>query len=210
MDRRPNRKTRSKTQFAVLGLLSWQPMSGYDIKKMITMGLSHFWAESYGQLYPTLERLVSDGLATKASESTGKRKRHVFSITDSGRQRFLAWLAGPTDQPRIRNEFQLKFFLASELPLDQGLSLLEDYRTQQQGIAEMYGRSELILTAALEKNDEVEEIRQVLGLTSRQQLLFFLISLRHGVLAVEARLAWCEESIRALKKERKAQENDDD
>ena len=78
-------KTRSKTQFAVLGLLSWQPMSGYDIKKMITMGLSHFWAESYGQLYPTLEKLVKEGLATKSSESTGKRKRHVFSITDPGR-----------------------------------------------------------------------------------------------------------------------------
>ena len=200
-------KTRSKTQFAVLGLLSWQPMSGYDIKKMITMGLSHFWAESYGQLYPTLEKLVKEGLATKSSESTGKRKRYVFSITEPGRQRFLEWLAGPTDQPRIRNEFQLKFFLASELPLAHGLSLLEDYRTQQQEIAETYARSEQILAAALETDDAVEEISQVLGLTSRQQMLFFLISLRHGVLAVEARLAWCEESISALKKERKVKEN---
>ncbi len=199
-------KTQSKTRFAVLGLLSWQPMSGYDIKKMITMGLSHFWAESYGQLYPTLEKLVKEGLATKSSESTGKRKRHVFSITDPGRQRFLEWLAGPTDQPRIRNEFQLKFFLASELPLAQGLSLLEDYRTQQQGIAEMYARSKQILTAALERDDAVEELSQVLGLTSRQQMLFFLISLRHGVLAVEARLAWCEESISSLNKERKMKE----
>ena len=55
-------KRANKTQFAVLGLLSWQPMSGYTIKKLIEMGLTQFWSESYGQLYPTLEKLVETGL----------------------------------------------------------------------------------------------------------------------------------------------------
>lgn len=174
------------------------------------MGLSHFWSESYGQLYPTLEKLVMDGLATKSSESTGKRKRHVFSITAEGRQRFLEWLSGATEQLRARNEFLLKFFLASELPLEQGLSLLEEYQSQQAGIGEMYRESELLLTAALEQGDVVEEVNRVLGFISRQQMLFFLISLRHGVLAVKARLAWCEESISALLQERKAKENSGD
>jgi DNA-binding PadR family transcriptional regulator len=35
-----------KTWFAILGLLDWRPMSGYDIKKLVEMGLSHFWSES--------------------------------------------------------------------------------------------------------------------------------------------------------------------
>ena len=185
-------------------------MSGYDIKKMIGMGLSHFWAESYGQLYPTLEKLVVEGLATKSSESTGKRKRHVFSITAEGRQRFQEWLSGPTEQLRTRNEFLLKFFLASDLPLEQGLSLLKEYQSQQEGIGEMYRESELLLAAALDQGGVVEEVNQVLGITSRQQMLFFLISLRHGVLAVKARLAWCEESISVLLKERKTKENSGD
>ncbi len=46
-----------------------------------------------------------DGLATKSSESTRKRKRYMFSITIEGRQRFLEWLSGPTEQLRTRNEF---------------------------------------------------------------------------------------------------------
>ena len=53
---------RRKTRFAILGLLSWKPMSGYDIKKLIEMGLQYFWQESYEQLYPTLEALVAEGL----------------------------------------------------------------------------------------------------------------------------------------------------
>ena len=44
-------------------LLSWKPMSGYDIKKLVDAGLSHFWNENYGQIYPTLESLVKEGLA---------------------------------------------------------------------------------------------------------------------------------------------------
>ena len=61
---------KQKTRSAILGLLSWQPMSGYDIKKLIEMGLRHFWSESYGQIYPTLEQLVKEGFAAKKSQST--------------------------------------------------------------------------------------------------------------------------------------------
>ena len=42
------------------GIGTWQPMSGYEIKRLVEMGLRHFWNESYGQLYPTLAALVDD------------------------------------------------------------------------------------------------------------------------------------------------------
>ena len=85
--------TKSKTPFAILGLLSWQPMSGYDIKKLVDMGLQHFWNESYGQLYPTLDKLVANGLATRSEEtSSGGRRRRVYSITAAGRRAFIDWL----------------------------------------------------------------------------------------------------------------------
>jgi DNA-binding PadR family transcriptional regulator len=71
-----------KSQFAILGLLSWKPMSGYDIKKYIELGLSHFWSESYGQLFPTLNRFVDEGLATSREVvSAGKRKKKLYKIT---------------------------------------------------------------------------------------------------------------------------------
>ena len=76
--------TKQKTRFALLGLLSWKPMSGYDVKKIVDIGLSHFWNENYGQIYPTLDSLVSEGLAEKSDgRGGGKRKRNVYSITAS-------------------------------------------------------------------------------------------------------------------------------
>ena len=76
-------------------------MSGYDIKKLVDVGLSHFWNENYGQIYPTLESLVTDKLATKREKrSLGKRKRFVYSITRKGKRVFEAWLREPTGADR--------------------------------------------------------------------------------------------------------------
>lgn len=187
-----------KTRFAILGLLSWQPMSGYDIKKLVEMGLSHFWNESYGQLYPTLNEIVTEGLARKSSRSRGKRARHVFTITPKGRREFQAWLAQPTDPPRVRNEFQLKFFLSSRRAPRDAIGLLTDYRRQQRELHGQYVASEHILSQAVRNGTVPRELRGVLNDGSREQLLFFLLTLRHGILAVEARIAWCDEALQVL------------
>src|SRR3954447_15803679 len=47
--------------WAVLGILALQPMSGYDIKNQVDGSIRHFWAASYGQIYPELKRLESAG-----------------------------------------------------------------------------------------------------------------------------------------------------
>jgi DNA-binding PadR family transcriptional regulator len=43
---------KSKTKYPILGLLAEQPMSGYDIKKLVDVRFSFFWNESYGQSIP--------------------------------------------------------------------------------------------------------------------------------------------------------------
>ena len=54
-----------KSKYAILGMLSIEPMSGYDIKKEIEENISNFWTESYGQIYPVLKSLVAEKLVTK-------------------------------------------------------------------------------------------------------------------------------------------------
>ena len=118
-------------------------MSGYDIKKLIDVGLAHFWQENYGQIYPTLDALVKDGLATKAEDGTsGKRKRHLYSITPEGRRVLRAWIKGATAMPAVRNELLLKLFLSRPKPRSERLRLLEEYQSQQQRMLEEYRHSE--------------------------------------------------------------------
>lgn len=190
-----------KTRFAILGLLSWKPMSGYDIKKLIEMGLQYFWNESYGQLYPTLEALVAEGLAVrKAASTSGGRRRHLYTITAKGRRTFLDWLRKPTDLPKLRSEPQLKFFLASRLPVEEGVRLVEEYRAQQRERLQLYKPSEQILRRAVRNDVWPEELEGLIGPDEGgNELLMFLLTLRQGILVTEARLTWCDEALKSLR-----------
>jgi len=182
-------------------------MSGYDIKKLVDAGLSHFWNENYGQIYPTLDLLVSDGLATREEDAAGgQRKRFVYTITDLGREAFRAWLAEPTLAPIVRNELQLKFFLSCNLPNKETIRLVKEYQSQQQALLDDHRRSEELLRRALRDGTFPKELNELLENSYKRrthqsrmkQCQIFLLTLRHGVRAIEARLAWCGEALKIL------------
>lgn len=207
--------TKQKTKFAVLGLLTWKPMSGYDIKKLVDVGLSHFWNENYGQIYPTLESLVADRLATKKEiRANGKRQRFVYTITRKGRRAFEDWLREPVGAPIVRNELQLKFFLCCNLPTRESVRLIKEYRMQQQAVLDEYRQSEKVLRQAIRDGSYPDELNEILEITksTRQSRAkhcnIFYLTLRHGIRAIEARLAWCDEVLRSLTSKSSAQSAD--
>ena len=53
--------------YVLLGLLSHNPMTGYDIKKSVATRMSYFWDLSYGQIYPTLK-------ATRKKQTNNQNK----------------------------------------------------------------------------------------------------------------------------------------
>lgn len=186
-------------------------MSGYDIKKYVEIGLSHFWSESYGQIFPTLRRLVKEGLATRReATSSGRRKRHVYTITDPGRRQFETWLREPVAPVNVRNESLLKFFLASRLSAGEAVALVERYRDQQRSLHQIYAESELIFRQALAEDvvpaelaalmDRPDDDSSAAAGADRRQLEMFFLTLRHGVLHCEARLAWCDEALERMRK----------
>ena len=40
---------------ALLGLLNYRPMTGYDLKQRFDHSISHFWSANLSQIYPTSE-----------------------------------------------------------------------------------------------------------------------------------------------------------
>src|SRR2546422_10690896 len=72
---------------AILGGLSRRALSGYDVKKLIERSIAHFWNESYGQIYPILNRLAAEGLAERRrGRQRGRPGRAVYSLAPEGRQ----------------------------------------------------------------------------------------------------------------------------
>jgi PadR family transcriptional regulator AphA len=107
----------NKTEFAVLGLLSLEPMSGYDMKTFISQSIGYFWQESYGQIYPVLRKLLGLGFITRRVESKkGRPDRHVYRLTQKGRNRLNEWLASETELAPLRIELLLKLFFGGATP----------------------------------------------------------------------------------------------
>ena len=75
-------------ELAVLGLLKEAPMSGYELKKQLTVKLGAFWRVSYGSLYPCLKRLAADGALDVEVSPFTSRKKHVYRLTDQGNRLF--------------------------------------------------------------------------------------------------------------------------
>jgi DNA-binding PadR family transcriptional regulator len=91
--------------------------SGYDIKAFVDKTARYFWAASYGQIYPELKRLESQGLVRGRPEPSGGRARTVYELTEPGTAALQRWLAS-ADEPsyELRDEAMLRLFLSDSLP----------------------------------------------------------------------------------------------
>ena len=117
----------SNTSYVILGMLSLRPMSGYDIKQVADSSVRHFWAISYGQIYPELKNLVDAGLVSPADTSVGDRRRTLYSLTKSGEEALGDWVAMTQEQPvEIRDEMLLRLFFADQLRPAERAALLHN------------------------------------------------------------------------------------
>ncbi len=175
----------NQSQFAVIGLLSLGPRSGYDLKQLSAWSVCHFWREGYGQIYPTLQQLAKQRLVTKKTQrQKGKPDRNIYSLTPAGHERLKQWLAEPAGSEVPRNELLLKLFFGQWVSGAISRSQLEDHRRQW--------KQQLTEYAAIRKR-LLEEHEKDSGRP------FWEITLSYGEHMAKAQLAWSEEALKKLK-----------
>lgn len=126
----------SPTAYVILGMVSRQPRSGYEIKAAVDSSTRFFWAASYGQIYPELKRLSEAGLVEGADEPTGERKRTVYAITEAGTKALVEWLRQPPQTYEMREEGLLKLFFAGALPPEEAAQILRSMRAHRLDVIE--------------------------------------------------------------------------
>ena len=67
-------------RYAILGLLSAEPMSGYDLSKWMDRGLGNIWSAHASQIYPELARMVDAGAIVEVPGDTGPRRRRSTPV----------------------------------------------------------------------------------------------------------------------------------
>ena len=101
-----------KMDCVILGLLSNESMTGYEIKKRMDTTLKFFWSASFGSIYPTLSELVHDGMVTKYEAKENARGKIIYTITQAGRDHLKDWLHLPVEKDEIRYETRYQPFCA--------------------------------------------------------------------------------------------------
>src|SRR5262245_59647965 len=110
-------------RYALLGLLSERPASGYELTGAFERALGRYpWHAQHSQIYPELSRLAADGAIAILDE--GPRGRRTYAITDAGRGALRQWLLDPPREFLMRSEFVLRLFLLSTLDPDDARALL--------------------------------------------------------------------------------------
>jgi DNA-binding PadR family transcriptional regulator len=105
-------------RYALLGLLSQQAASGYDLAKAFEGPLGQYaWQAGHNRIYPELARLTEEGLIEVAEE--GARGRRTYAVTEAGLAELRSWVLNPLGgSGTIRNEPVLRLFLLSALEPD--------------------------------------------------------------------------------------------
>jgi len=101
-------------QYAILGLLNYDSMTGYDIKKMFDEAINNFWAASISQIYRELGTLEGKGYLTSVIHQQDDRPdKRIYSITDSGKAAFRSWITNFPEKlaKEKRDEFALEYSL---------------------------------------------------------------------------------------------------
>jgi PadR family transcriptional regulator AphA len=125
----------SPTAYVILGMVSREARSGYEIKAAVDSSTRFFWAASYGQIYPELKRLSEAGLVEGVDAPRGERKRTVYAITDAGMAALTDWLRRPPKTSEMREEGLLKLFFSGVLPPADALATLRAMREQRRELA---------------------------------------------------------------------------
>ena len=115
----------TSTGKAILGMVGLGKRTGYEIKQLVDKSSRHFWAASYGQIYPELKRLEDAGLLVSEDDPHGGRSRHAYSLTPAGKRALHDWLVSDDDLVfELRDEGMLKLFFAAELSREEIQALL--------------------------------------------------------------------------------------
>jgi PadR family transcriptional regulator AphA len=137
------RKQLTPTSVAILGLLSIQPFTTYELAQQMERTLRWFLPRTASMIYEEPKKLVIAGLASAQVTFTGKRRSTVYEITDSGRTALRDWLDTPATGMRMEFEAMLKVTFADAGDVTQLRVAVREMRDDAEArVAEILARSE--------------------------------------------------------------------
>jgi PadR family transcriptional regulator AphA len=174
-------------EYAILGFLSYSPLSGYDLKKVFDNSVRHFWRADQSQIYRTLARLAERGCVEQETiRGLDRPDRKEYRITPAGREALQAWLLAPLPSQDVRIAALIQVFFAGQLSDELILALFERLADDARQALAGYNR--------IPQPAETEA--QAAGM--QRERFFWQLTLDYGMMSARRDLEWLESVIACI------------
>jgi PadR family transcriptional regulator AphA len=171
---------------AILGFLSLEPASGYNLKRRFEVSVGSFWSVTQSQIYRELHALSREGFVVVGqAPGQGKAAKKIYELSKSGRKVLEAWLRQPLEPVQLRHPLLLKFVFSGDVEPEVLDGLLEHYRSS----LERTQADHAALLAAIGS----------FGLArSEREMQIWRLSIEHGLAWCELEMAWIDRARATL------------
>lgn len=132
----------SAIRVLILGVLSKEPLHGYDVRRALEEWHAEQWANvAYGSIYSALSKMADEGLVEVAgADQVGKRPARItYAITERGRRDFLRLLREYWwgEKPMI-DPFRVALTFMDHLPREEVLAALRQRAARSRAFLESW------------------------------------------------------------------------
>ncbi len=173
---------------ALLGLINYQPKTGYELKATFDKSVHFFWNATLPQIYRTLAQMKKKGWLTITVEhQNGKPSRKVYHITKAGQEEFKRWLTEPPEMPETRNAMLIKIFFGNHMKSSQFAAHLRAWREAHANLLQRYEK---------EVPSVIKQYAHATG--AMKDVPYWSLTLDYGKKIDRMVLEWCDEVLKQL------------
>lgn len=162
------------TAAALLGLLRDGAATGYELARRAQEELGDFWTVTRSQVYRELTAMSQRGLVQP--QEAGPRDRRPYTLSDTGRKAFLAWLHEEPGSDVVRIPLLLRLAFADAL--------------DPRRLAEFAAAQRAQHAERLKRYHALEDVAVEQGARDRD-----LVTLRFGLRYEQAALQWFDHDL---------------
>lgn len=116
---------------AILGILSWKPSTGYELKKMFEDSSFMHWSGNNNQIYKALLQLEEEKhVSSQVVHQESSPSKKVYTITEEGLLELKQWLLSPPEPPEIKKTFLVQLAWSDLLSSQEISELLSRYEDE--------------------------------------------------------------------------------
>lgn len=120
--------------YAILGILSATPLTGYDLKKIMQDSPFMYWSGNNNQIYKALLELHDQGYVThEVRHQDGAPSKKVYTITEAGLAELRRCSLDTPELPEFKKPFLVQLAWAWQLDQDELAKLLDQYEAEVRG-----------------------------------------------------------------------------